>query len=232
MPLEIIVVKDKIDAVNIGEKMSTKDQAAGTGAGLRRPYHHGSLREALLEAGERILDRDGINALTLRAVAREAGASHAAPKNHFNDLAALLSELAAVGFKRFAAGLAEAAKAAPSPGDQPAAVGKAYVRFASEHPGLFLLMFRSERLDMANPALREAMDEAGAMLARASSVSSDGMHSGKLGVKEAARMVSAWSLVHGFAMLLIDGRLGGLLSEVAGGVDADALLDEVLSGRG
>jgi hypothetical protein len=44
-------------------------------------------------------------------------------------------------------------------------------------------------------------------------------------------MVSAWSLVHGFAMLLIDGRLGGLLSEVAGGVDADALLDEVLSGR-
>ena len=71
----------------------------------KRPetYHHGSLKQALLQAAERILVRDGIQGLTLRAAAREAGVSHAAPKNHFGDLTGLLSELAAVGFERFVA---------------------------------------------------------------------------------------------------------------------------------
>src|ERR1700757_265317 len=67
------------------------------------PYHHGSLREAMLRAAESILERDGIGGLTLRAAAREAGVSHAAPKNHFGDLSGLLSELAAGRFERFAA---------------------------------------------------------------------------------------------------------------------------------
>jgi AcrR family transcriptional regulator len=67
------------------------------------PYHHGSLPKALLQAAECILERDGIQGLTLRAAAREAGVSHAALKNHFNDLTGLLSELAAVGFARFRA---------------------------------------------------------------------------------------------------------------------------------
>ena len=133
--------------------------------GKSRPYHHGALREALLAAGERILDRDGINGLTLRAVAREAGASHAAPKNHFPDLAALSSALAAVGFDRFADRLAAAADGAASPAERPAEVGKAYVRFAVDHPGLFLLMFRSERLDGSDPALAAAMDRSTALLA-------------------------------------------------------------------
>ena len=65
------------------------------------PYHHGSLREAMLRAAESILERDGIGGLTLRAAAREAGVSHAAPKNHFGDVMGLLSDLAAVGFARF-----------------------------------------------------------------------------------------------------------------------------------
>ena len=67
------------------------------------PYHHGSLRKALLDAAEHILESEGIQALTLRAAARKAGVSHAAPKNHFGDLSGLLSELAARGFGRFAA---------------------------------------------------------------------------------------------------------------------------------
>src|SRR6201996_400720 len=81
----------------------------------RRPYHHGSLREAMLEAAEQILARDGIDGLTLRAAAREAGASHAAPKNHFDDLTGLLSDLAALGFRRFHRRLVAAADAVDSP---------------------------------------------------------------------------------------------------------------------
>src|SRR5499433_3947205 len=72
------------------------------------PYHHGALREALLTADERILERDGMPGLTLRAAAREAGVSHAAPTHHFGDLTGLLSELAALGFRQFNAAMAEA----------------------------------------------------------------------------------------------------------------------------
>ena len=95
--------------------MKTPEAKARTGGAVNRPrqrvakpkrpdtYHHGSLREALLQAAERILERDGIQGLTLRAAAREAGVSHAAPKNHFGDMTGLLSDLAAVGFERFVA---------------------------------------------------------------------------------------------------------------------------------
>src|ERR1700675_3926325 len=65
------------------------------------PYHHGALHDALLEAAERVLERDGLSGLTLRAVAREAGVSHAAPTHHFGDLTGLVSELATIGFRRF-----------------------------------------------------------------------------------------------------------------------------------
>src|SRR5262249_58173095 len=69
------------------------------------PYHHGSLREAMLRAAESILKRDGIRGLALRAAAREAGVSHAAPKNHFGDVMGFLSDPPPLGFARFPAAL-------------------------------------------------------------------------------------------------------------------------------
>ena len=82
-----------------------------TGAAVAsRPYHHGSLPTTLLEAAERVLRRDGLPGLTLRAIAREAGVSHTAPKHHFGDTAAILSELAAIGHLRLAAEMAERAR--------------------------------------------------------------------------------------------------------------------------
>src|SRR4051812_40049851 len=84
-------------------------------SGADAPYHHGSLRAALLEAAERVLERDGLAGLTLRAVAREAGVSHAAPSHHFGELAGLLSELAAVGFRQFNAAMASSSDSATTP---------------------------------------------------------------------------------------------------------------------
>src|SRR5258705_7483860 len=78
-------------------KRSAPTRAASEDA----PYHHGALHDALLEAAERVLERDGLSRLTLRAVAREAGASHPAPTHHFGDLTGLVSELAAIGFRQF-----------------------------------------------------------------------------------------------------------------------------------
>jgi AcrR family transcriptional regulator len=120
------------------------------------PYHHGDLHDALLQAAERVLERDGIAGLTLRAVAREAGVSHAAPTHHFGDLTGLLSELAAIGFRRFNAAMIAARASETHPLMKAMANAKAYVAYAQAHPGMYSLMFRSERLDMTRPSLHEA----------------------------------------------------------------------------
>ena len=131
-------------------------------AGRRRrasgdtPYHHGDLHEALLQAAERVLERDGLAGLTLRAVAREAGVSHAAPTHHFGDLTGLVSELAAIGYRLFHAALVAASDAETHPLMKAMARAKAYVAYAQARPGMFGLMFRTERLDMTRPSLHEA----------------------------------------------------------------------------
>src|SRR3982074_2583700 len=79
------------------------------------PYHHGALHDAVVEAAERVLERDGLAGLTLRAVAREAGVSHAAPTHHFGDLTGLVSELAAIGFRQFNAAMTAASGTGTSP---------------------------------------------------------------------------------------------------------------------
>ncbi len=118
------------------------------GANDDAPYHHGALRNALLEAAERVLERDGLAGLTLRAVAREAGVSHAAPTHHFGDLTGLVSELAAIGFRQFNATMEAARATGTVPLEKSMAGAKAYVGYAQAHPGMYGLMFRTERLDM------------------------------------------------------------------------------------
>src|SRR5258708_5215036 len=131
------------------------------------PYHHGALRDALLQAAERVLERDGLAGLTLRAVAREAGVSHAAPTHHFGDLTGLVSELAAIGFRQFNAAMVAASGTGTSPMDKAMARAKTYVAYAQAHPGMYGLMFRTERLDMSRPSLHEAASASFAGLARA-----------------------------------------------------------------
>lgn len=191
-----------------------------------RPYHHGSLKQAMLAAAERILERDGIAGLTLRGAAREAGASHAAPKNHFGDLSGLLSELAAIGFARFREAMLAEAEGCADPAARMRAAGRGYVKFARANPGLFLLMFRGEKLDMQRPALRKAAGEAIAVLAGAGA--SGGPAPARLSLDQAARMASAWAGVHGLAMLLIDGRLEALLHRLPEGTTEDDLLARLL----
>ena len=109
----------------------------------------------------------GSPGLTLRAVAREAGVSHAAPTHHFGDLTGLVSELAAIGFRQFNAAMAAAcAPDTPYPG-KGLARAKAYVAYAQAHPGMYGLMFRTERLDYSRPSLHEAAEASFAGLASA-----------------------------------------------------------------
>jgi AcrR family transcriptional regulator len=195
------------------------------------PYHHGALREALLKAAERILRREGIQGLTLRATARHAGVSHAAPKNHFGDLAGLLSDLAAVGFERLGtAMMANAQRVDAEPGARKSAIGRGYVDFARANPGLFLLMFRSERLDFTRPALRAASKAAFGVLSGSANGNKQESSAETFALLQAAQIAGAWSFVHGLAMLLIDGRLKPLIGRLPVGTGETELLAAIFRG--
>ena len=193
---------------------------------MSQPYHHGALRAALLGAAEAILDRDGISSLTLRAAAREAGVSHAAPTHHFGDITGLLTELAASGFVRFRAILqAEVAAAPPDPESRLIALGRGYIAFARAYPGLFQLMFRSERLDWSFPALSAAGEAAFALLTQ--DEPDVDLQSESNGLQNLVVAMTRWSLVHGLSSLIVDGRVEPLLDKVKG-ADMERLIEGVL----
>jgi AcrR family transcriptional regulator len=138
-----------------------------------RPYHHGNLRETLLEQAVTTLRTDGLAALSLRELARQAGVSHAAPRRHFADRQALLDALALHGFAQLGAELTAATEAAGSGDDlavQMRALARAYIEFASRDAVLLELMFSSKygtRLDLFEEAADQAFAPVHAAIARA-----------------------------------------------------------------
>ncbi|HXE21295.1 MAG TPA: WHG domain-containing protein [Rhodoferax sp.] len=199
-----------------------------------KPYHHGALPKALLAAAETVLVREGLAGLGLRAIAREAGVSHTAPKHHFGDGTGLLSELAAVGFGR----LRDAMLAAMAPLDPSDAQGRrnaiaqVYVHFAHRNPALFGLMFRNEMIDWRRPALAEAAGAAIRVMALTISGQAELPDAAPLALSgpDAVRITAAWAHVHGLASLLIDQRLQGILKATPAFDDPLALVDAVLRG--
>ncbi|WP_198085325.1 TetR/AcrR family transcriptional regulator [Variovorax sp. E3] len=189
-------------------------------------YHHGSLPEALLAAAETVLLRDGIPGLGLRAIAREAGVSHTAPKHHFGDTTGLVSELAAVGYRRLSDAMRDAAARSADARERRGAIAHAYVHFAHDNPAMFGLMFRNEMIDMQRPALSNASREAMRVMAAIIGARNETMGDApvSLGSAEAMRITAAWGYVHGLAILLIDQRLGGILQVTP---DVDSPIDLV-----
>ena len=173
-----------------------------------KPYHHGDLRQALLGAAREIVAREGVGGLTLRAVARAARVSHMAPYHHFADKAALVAAVAEEGFRGLRAEMEERIARCP---DDPRArfreSGIAYVSFAVKHPNLFRVMFGPQAADAdAHPQLSAASQATFDMMQRLLQQSQAGY-----AIREDdARQIglTAWSLVHGLAMLCIDGQFG------------------------
>jgi AcrR family transcriptional regulator len=188
-----------------------------------RSYHHGALRPALIEAAEALIAERGLDRFSLRETARRAGVSPAAPAHHFGDTRGLLTAIAAAGFVELAEAL-EAADASGSREDRMAAQGMAYVRFALGRPARFDLMWRKTLLDGDDPALAAAGDRAFAVLDRA--VRGDDAPLSGPADPRLAPSIAAWSLVHGFARLAIDGVFG--TDEGAPARAAEALLPAVL----
>ena len=165
-----------------------------------KSYHHGELRLALVEAALALLAEGGAEALSLRGVARRAGVSAMAPYRHYPDKEALLAAVAAVGFDGLRDVLRRA-DAAAMPEAALVAQAVAYVRYAEENPALFRLMFGPPRAG-AHPALQAAGETAYAVLAARVAAQ------GPVDADRDARALGCWSLVHGLASLLLDGRLG------------------------
>ena len=158
-------------------------------------YHHGNLREALLDAAEALLPRHGAEGLTLREVARHAGVSHGAPYHHFDSRDALLAAAAERGF----VGLGEAMQVAAgaTPRDRLVAICDAYVAFAVRHPTRFRLMFGPLLADKAlYPGLQQAGERSFFLLLQAAQ---------EVSPADAMPLALAgWSMAHGLAHLRIN----------------------------
>ena len=181
----------------------------------RRPYHHGDLRQALVDAAIDLLRESGPEALTLRGAARAAGVSQAAPYRHFKDRRALVAAVADDCFRRLLLAMSGEASQSPltprgrkprSPRDaanQLRQLAIAYVRFAHEHPAEYRVMFGEEILT----------DDDYAEL-RASSRAVFDLLSGGIAALQArgvvrkgdpdAIAIGAWAMVHGLVMLSLD----------------------------
>lgn len=174
-------------------------------------YHHGALRDSLVAAALELIAEHGLARLSLRECARRAGVSHAAPYRHFADKDALLQEIARRGFEQ----LADAGEAAVARHREPRArldaYGVVYARFALERPVLFRVMFTSEAGTTLEPAA--GGDRSFRLLTElAQAVTGETP-------QELTGALAAWSLVHGLAMLLLDGRIPRASVQGPKGVD-------------
>ncbi len=175
-------------------------------ARARDSYHHGNLREALVEAAVELLESGGAAGLTLREVARRAGVSHAAPYNPFADRQALLAAVATEGFRRLAASIGRAVEGVSEPRERLRALARGYLAFPAAHPGLYRLMFGSEIHDRAAHPELVAADDAIANAAREATAACLAL-SARRPVSTEMASVAGWALVHGFAALAIDEQI-------------------------
>ncbi|MEM7010759.1 MAG: TetR/AcrR family transcriptional regulator [Verrucomicrobiota bacterium] len=167
-------------------------------------YHHGNLRNAILQAGLKHLEAEGADSLSLRKMTDKIGVSHTAAYRHFQDKPAFLADLAAHGFDQLSANAREAFGAhSDDPKAALCAYGQAYVLFAVEHPNLFRVMFGSERLGGGDSA-KHAFDLLIEAVER-------NRASGFIQTEDVRpKVMSCWAMVHGLASLAVDGQLKGV----------------------
>jgi AcrR family transcriptional regulator len=170
-----------------------------------KPYHHGRLRQALLDAAVEEIETVGPAALSMREIARRAGVSHAAPAHHFGDKAGIFTAIATEGYRL----ITEATSAAAVGEGALVEGGVAYVQFALTHRAYFEVMFRPDLYRDDDPALIAARDASFAVL----------LHAVETGLKRRTAhdalgtALAAWSVAHGFAVLWLNGNLPAELTK-------------------
>ena len=163
-------------------------------------HHHGNLHAALVEAGIELLRADGLDALSLRKCAARAGVSHAAPAHHFGNLDGLKRAIAQEAFSRFSAFMRSHAEAADgTPHGRLIGICRGYLAFARAEPALYMMIFyyqpKDPLEDRSSSASYNILRETCAPLVPP-------------GTDPEVIETQVWSLVHGFALLSLNGRLG------------------------
>jgi AcrR family transcriptional regulator len=201
--------------LNVGRETGTMEG--------KRKYHHGALKQALLDAALQVLAEEGAAALTLTELARRVGVTPAASYRHYGSLDALMAELARRGFETFGRTI-EAAwdEGRPDPATALLRMGAAYLRFARAEPALYAAMFRRAET-LAAPAAGAAADHALEILWRASVAFLQPRKNAGASAKQLALQI--WGLAHGVAMLA-----GSRHLRAASGVDPEQVLEQGLRG--
>jgi len=164
-----------------------------------RPYHHGDLRRALIDAAVETIGAVGPSAMSMRSVARRAGVTHAAATYHFGDKAGLLTAVAADGYHL----LGDELDAALQTHTSFLEVGVAYVRFAVTHRAHFETMYRPELYRPDSEDVRHARARTARMLYGTEHADTEQLTAG----------VAAWAIVHGLATLWLGGNLPSQLGD-------------------
>jgi AcrR family transcriptional regulator len=162
-----------------------------------RPYHHGDLRRALVDAAARILEREGPSALSLRAVAREAGVSPAAPYHHFKDKGELLEAVAHVGWEALGVAMVEAREKGRDVQTLMTELGVAYVCFSQRHPALYRVMYDCSRDKDSLPEGMQDKEDSAYCLVRDTFTKVAGPDVPDIDIELAT--IAAWCAAHGLA---------------------------------
>src|ERR1700759_2531114 len=174
--------------------------------GRERGYHHGNLREALLQAALDLIGQKGAAGFTCADAARSAGISPAAPYRHFRDRDELLSSIAQRGFEQFEAVLTAAwDDGRPDPGSEFERVGKAYLAFAREKPAYYSAMFESGLAADLSAPLKSAAERAFAVIRAAAERLAALAPQGSPRPPALMMALHIWSMSHGVASLFARG---------------------------
>lgn len=182
-----------------------------------RPYHHGDLRRALVDAARRILEAEGVGALSLRAVAREAKVSPAAPYHHFKDKGELLDAIAHEGWQDLDMAMTAVRSSDMSAPDKMTAIGAAYVRFARENPALYRVMYDVSRDKDSLPDHMQKSDDSAYCQVRQTIQERADEPVTEIDLELAT--IAAWCAAHGLAEML-SFRQFDTLKEQLGGEEA------------
>ncbi len=186
-----------------------------------KSFHHGDLKRVLFDVALKLLDRDGVDGVTIRALAREAGVSHGAPVNHYRDREALLTALVKRQFETILKSVEEglsAATAAPNAWIE--VFGKALLDFGFQYPHRYKLLWRGDLIDLQDNDLSKLMDQIYDQLCDEIERS----------VPEAefdrdTVAVAFWSMIHGYLDMRLSGMFVPLDDKVSGKPRDVALLE-------
>lgn len=201
----------------------TEDDNTVNMSGEKNRYHHGDLRAALVEEGLKLIGAGPAEALSLREIARNVGVSATAVYRHFPDKAALLGALCAEGHGMMAAAFKEAMAGKGEALSAFIAMGRAYVQFALAHPALFRLMMAQPGggpVVPPEPCAEDRPEDGMTMLVRAL----DDLYGSDMPARlRETRRLKSWALVHGLAMLMLDGQVPAEPALIDAVIDAHAV---------